>query len=164
MTFGANASEVDAIAVSGSYGSVRSWNSHRPCFYEFNSASFAQSPGNANISLDTVLGLARSSVLHADVMYNKWAETVRAMGKRFLGVKGGPDSQMQAAYYAARMNYQSVLSCSSYPCTRTNLYPPSLQTSYTLASQGDRDAVLVTLKEQAEKEFAVEELLLQVSE
>ena len=163
MTFAANASEVDAIAIGGSYGSVRSWNSNRPCYYEFNAANFAQNPANANITLDTVLGLARSSVIHADVLHNKWAETVRAMGKRLLAVKGGPDSQMQAAYYAARMNYQSVLGCSSYPCTRSNLYSPSPQSSYTFASQADRDAVLVTMNDQADKEFALEELLLQVS-
>jgi hypothetical protein len=87
-TFGSNASAVDAIAFSGAYGSTSSWNSHRPCYYEFNSKTWVQDPKNANLTLEKVLSLCRSSVIHADITYNKAVQLVKALGKRMLGSEG----------------------------------------------------------------------------
>jgi hypothetical protein len=47
---------------------------------------------------------------------------------------------------------------------RGNLYPPSPQSSYTFASEAERNATAANVfKGPAEREFAVEELLQKVS-
>jgi hypothetical protein len=80
--------ETQNTAAAAAAGSYRSWNSNRPCFYEFSSNTFAQAPRNADIDLDRVLQLTRSSVIHADVLHNSWYQRVKAMGKRFIAVQG----------------------------------------------------------------------------
>uniref|UniRef100_A0A383V7X4 Uncharacterized protein n=1 Tax=Tetradesmus obliquus TaxID=3088 RepID=A0A383V7X4_TETOB len=161
-TFGANISQVDAVAVVGSYGSYRSWNSNRPCFYEFSSNTFAQDPKNAGIDLDRVLQLARSSVIHADVLHNSWHQRLRAMGKRLIAVQAGPDrSQMAAAYYSMRQNYNNILGCKSYPCTRSGLFPPASSSSMTFATEAERNATLAQIWPQAQNEWRLDELLMQ---
>jgi hypothetical protein len=75
---------------------------------------------------------------------------------------GGPDSQMQAAYYSSRMNYANVLGCTTYPCSRY-LYPPATPSgSVTYASERERNASLAGFRVAAENEYRLEELLLQV--
>lgn len=69
---------------------------------------------------------------------------------------------MQAAYYASRINYATALGCSSFPCDKY-LYPPaSPGGSVTWATSADWSAALAVLKAQAEREYMLEELLMQV--
>lgn len=76
---------------------------------------------------------------------------------------GGPDARMQAPYYSMRMNYQSLAGCSSYPCSRSNLYgmEPS---SVTLASEADRNALMESILPLAAAEYNLDEQLMQVSQ
>jgi hypothetical protein len=77
-----------AAVAAAAAGSYRSWNSNRPCFYEFSSNTFAQDPKNADIDLERVLQLTRSSVIHADLLHNSWHQRLKAMGKRLIAVQG----------------------------------------------------------------------------
>lgn len=161
-TFGANHVWVDAIGTMGAYGSIRGWNAPTPCYFEFNSPKFTEDTRNFNVTLERVTNLARSSVIHADLVHNRWAAQMAAMGKTLIGIAGGPDGNMQAPYYASRMNYASALACTSFPCTK-NLYPPASPSgAVTWQSAGDRDAAVAVIRGQAQREYDLEELLMQL--
>jgi hypothetical protein len=83
--------EVNAIGVVGVYG-PRSWDSTRPCFYAFNDATWLKS--NTNITYDKVVNLTRSSVIHGDLMHNRWANRLKARGKALLALQGESLRQM----------------------------------------------------------------------
>lgn len=70
---------------------------------------------------------------------------------------------MQAPYYSMRMNYQALAGCTSYPCSRSNLYgmEPS---SVTLASEADRNALMESILPLAAAEYNLDEQLMQVSQ
>lgn len=74
---------------------------------------------------------------------------------------GGPDARLQAPWYAARDNYQTVMRCNAWPCSR-NLYAPANPRSVTYASAAERDAAAPALKAQADVEWALDEQLMQV--
>lgn len=77
--------EVDAIGIVGVYG-PRSFDSSRPCYYAFNEASWLKN--NANITYEKVLNLTRSSVIHGDLLHNRWANMLKARGKALLALNG----------------------------------------------------------------------------
>lgn len=77
--------EVDAIAVAGAFG-PRSWNSNKPCYYNFNDIDWLRK--NPNITYEKALNLTRSSVIHADLTHNAWASRLKAQGKRLLALQG----------------------------------------------------------------------------
>lgn len=74
---------------------------------------------------------------------------------------GGPDARLQAPWYAARDNYQSVMRCNAWPCSR-NLFAPANPRSVTYTSAAERDAAAPVLKAQADVEWALDEQLMQV--
>lgn len=77
--------EVDAIAVAGAYG-PRSWNSNKPCFYNFNYMAWLRK--NPNITYEAALNLTRSSVIHADITHTRWAGRLKAAGKKLMALQG----------------------------------------------------------------------------
>lgn len=74
---------------------------------------------------------------------------------------GGPDIQLQAPYYSIRMSYTMILSCSSYPCSRTNLYNTN-SSSMTFNSEAERNATLDALLPLAIAEYNLDDQTLQV--
>lgn len=68
---------------------------------------------------------------------------------------------MQAPYYAMRMNYQAIASCSSYPCTKSPLYGLD-SGSMTFDSEAARNTTLDSLLPLAAAEYNLEEQLMQV--
>lgn len=60
-----------------------------------------------------------------------------------------------------RMNYANVAVCSTYPCTRSNLYGMT-PSSRTFASAAERDDALAGIKPLAAAEYNLDEHLMQV--
>lgn len=88
-TFKKSFSQLSAIAVSGTYGSLLSYRGPVGCPYDFVSSTFAQEEKNWNISREQIVRLVRGSVIAADVTYNKFYNQAAAKGLRFIAVEGG---------------------------------------------------------------------------
>ncbi len=82
-------SQLAAIALSGTYGSLLSYRGPAGCPYDFASSSFPQEEKNWNISREQIVRLVRGSVIAADLTYNKYFNQAAAKGLRFMAIAGG---------------------------------------------------------------------------
>jgi len=97
--------EVDAIGIVGVYG-PRSFDSGRPCYYAFNDADWLKK--NGNITYEKVLNLTRSSVIHGDLLHNRWANRLKTSGKALLALNG------ELCYITE--DSLLLISCNEAPC------------------------------------------------
>ncbi|KAG2422805.1 hypothetical protein HXX76_015752 [Chlamydomonas incerta] len=127
---GGDLTHLDALAMPASFGGRSHWVwSGLDCPTAWGDPAFLAAPQRAAgpAGLQEALGYIRSSVLHADVAYNKALQQLGARGLPLLGYAAGPE--LAGPNYGARSNYDRVLqtcgwSTTAWPCTFTNPYPP----------------------------------------
>ncbi|KAG2452608.1 hypothetical protein HYH02_002845 [Chlamydomonas schloesseri] len=145
---------LDAVALPASFGG-QAYSSvgadRNPTAWQ-DGAYFLQPPSRQlqpqGVTLEAALKLIRSSVMVADLNYNRALQVLRARGLEVLGYAAGPE--LGAPQYGARANMDRILwdcgfSFTAWPCKVNNLYPPwSLDgsTSVTYDSAAARNASL----------------------
>ncbi|PNH02889.1 Tenascin-X [Tetrabaena socialis] len=160
---------LDGVALPASYGGGNYFTWPRDNPTGWNDPGFLAVPRPAAATLDSVMTLLRSSVLAADVSYNRQCQALRKVGLLVLGYAAGPE--LFGPLYGSRANYdRASVTCNSattaWPCTFTTLYPPWGYSggpgSVTWADAAARNATLSPsglLAANATREAAMEALL-----
>ncbi|KAG2446050.1 hypothetical protein HXX76_000652 [Chlamydomonas incerta] len=141
---------LDAVALPASFGgsAYSSVGADRNPTAWLDGSYFLQPSRPQAVSLESVLKLIRSSVIVADVNYNRALQVLKARGLEALGYAGGPE--LAAPQYGARANMDRILwdcgfTFTAFPCRVNNLYPPwsySGSNSVTYDSAAARNASL----------------------